>query len=169
MWGGDFIEKAAYDEIVALSEQKMDNRGLVRTGDVLVASTGTGTMGKSCVYERDYPAVADGHVTIIRPDTERVDPGYLADYLRCGFGRVQIDRIFTGSTGLIELAPAQVESIVVDLHDGIDEQTERSVALRVRESSFLEASQEAENDLEVARREFLNASAQTAGEGAYAD
>jgi type I restriction enzyme M protein len=39
---GDFIEKAVYDDMKAIHLKK---------GDVLVASTGTGTLGKACVYD----------------------------------------------------------------------------------------------------------------------
>lgn len=84
---GDFIEKDIYDDLVTSRLKK---------GDVLIASTGTGTLGKACVFDLDIPAVADGHVTIIRPDASKVDPYYLADYLRGGAGALQIDRVYTG-------------------------------------------------------------------------
>ena len=62
----DWIEKSLYDEYVQRSEDNMENRNIVKKGDVLLASTGEGTLGKCCVYDKDIPAIADGHVTIIR-------------------------------------------------------------------------------------------------------
>src|SRR5690606_29934169 len=50
--GGDFIEKNVFDEM---------SDGQLRQGDVLLASTGDGTLGKCCVYRLDRPAIADGH------------------------------------------------------------------------------------------------------------
>lgn len=101
--------------------------------DVLLASTGTGTLGKACVYNSSLPAVADGHVTIIRADKKKVDPHYLADYLRVGAGSQQIQRLYTGSTGLIELTEEAVSSLVIDLLDSIDSQKRRSKRLRAAE------------------------------------
>lgn len=87
---------------------------ILRKNDVILASTGDGTLGKACVYNQSIPAIADEHVTIIRVDSSIINPYYLADYLRKGFGNKQIERLYTGSTGLIELTPEQVASIVVD-------------------------------------------------------
>lgn len=156
VWGGDFVEKAHYDEIREAAEKDGENRGLVAKGDVLLASTGDGTLGKCCVYDSERPAVADGHVTIIRVDSGVVSATYLSDYLRCGFGAAQIERLFTGSTGLTELTPSQVETIVVDLHEGLENQRRLSEALRVREGQFLRTVKEAESALDSARQAFTS-------------
>ncbi len=81
----DWIEKNIYDEYLQRAEELNENRNIVKNGDVLLASTGDGTLGKCCVYDKKFPAIADGHVTIIRVDKKVIDPYYLADYLRCGF------------------------------------------------------------------------------------
>src|SRR6202011_6022019 len=107
---GDYIEKSVYED--------MPTSAVIQLGDVLLASTGDGTLGKCGMYDSEKPAVADGHVTIIRADKDLVDSRYLADYLRHGFGALQVSRLYTGSTGLIELAPDQVDQIVVDTLGG---------------------------------------------------
>lgn len=112
-------------------------------------------MGKACVFDLDVPAVADGHVTIIRPDTKLVDPHYLCDYLRSGFGAVQVSRSYTGSTGMIELTPDQVDAIVVDLKNSLAEQRELSSQLRKIEDKYLETLKAAEGYNEQATK-FLN-------------
>src|ERR1035441_181300 len=76
--GADWIEKATFDDI--------PDSVKLQKGDVLISSSGYGTMGKTTVYDLDYEAIADSHVTIIRPDPEVIDPYFLADYLRVGFG-----------------------------------------------------------------------------------
>ena len=68
--GSDFIEKDIFDEMPSAHITK---------GDILIASTGTGTLGKAGVYEIDMPAVADGHVTIIRVDSKAIDPHLFND------------------------------------------------------------------------------------------
>lgn len=110
----DWIEKSLYDEYVQRSKESNENRNIIKKGDVLLASTGDGTLGKCCVFDKDIPAVADGHVTIIRVDKKVINPYYLADYLRCGFGSKQVACYYSGSTGLIELTPEQVDMIIVD-------------------------------------------------------
>ena len=63
-------------------------------------------------------------------DPSVIDPSFLADYLRKGFGRVQSNRLFTGSTGLIELTPEDVQHIVVPTFLSIEDQKLKSKDLR---------------------------------------
>jgi type I restriction enzyme M protein len=142
---GDFIEKAVYDEMAAFHLKK---------GDVLIASTGTGTLGKACVYDSKWPAVADGHVTVVRVDPKQVNPYYLADYLRVGGGAIQIERVYTGATGLIELQPEEVDRILVDLLSGTEEQIAVSSALRDAEAGYRKSIEGAETHLEKALAAF---------------
>jgi len=144
---GDYIEKDIYEEMPA--EVRLQK------GDVLLASTGTGTLGKACVYDLDLPAIADGHVTIIRPDLTKINPYYLADYLRVGFGHDQIERLYTGSTGLIELTPEDVDALVVDVLDGdLAAQELASKQLRDAEATYKNALDVATSALKDARSGF---------------
>ena len=143
--GADWIEKSIYDEYVL----QPNNKNLINKFDVLLSSTGDGTLGKSAVYDLDYPAIADGHVTIIRVDSSIIDPYYLCDYLRLGFGSVQIDRLYTGSTGMIELTADQVDSIVIDMKKSLTEQKEASSCLRNLEDKYLLTLDEAEKIKDV--------------------
>ena len=143
--GDDYIEKDVFDEMAEVH---------VMNGDVLVASTGTGTLGKAGVYEFSKPAVADSHVTIIRVNTNQVDPYYLADYLRIGAGAHQIQRLYTSSTGLIELTPEDVDQIIVELPTSIQDQRAASKALRAAEAKFQQGVVDAEATLLDARKNF---------------
>jgi len=146
----DYLEQDEYEKASELSK--------VQRGDILLASTGTGTLGKAAVYDSDEPAVADGHITIVRVDEDVVAPSYLADYLRAGFGREQIDRLYTGSTGLIELAPQQVDEVLVEL-PSMDKQKEFSKALRESEAAYRSSVGDAEAMLQAARQAFADATA----------
>lgn len=139
---GDYIEKNVYDEMT---------RAHILDGDVLLSSTGDGTIGKCCVYRSEKPAIADGHVTIIRPDTNLISPEYLCDYLRAGFGATQVNRLFTGSTGLVELAKDHVDAVMINLLSGIDEQEAVSKQLRESEATYRKLTQEAAEGLNAAR------------------
>lgn len=154
--GGDWIEKGLYDECVLKSVQDGSNYNLVLNGDVLVSSTGDGSLGKTCVFKEGHEAIADGHVAIIRADKKLIHPEYLADYLRIGLGALQIERLYTGSTGQIELSPEMLDRVVVDMMCGIKEQKEASVCLRSAESKFLKYSERAVVDLTAAKESFVN-------------
>lgn len=148
----DWIEKSVYDEYVEKAEEQKCNINIVKFGDVLLASTGTGTLGKCCVYNlRETPAIADGHVTIIRVDPQNINPYYLADYLRNGFGAVQIERLYTGSTGLIELTPEQASGIIIDTKFNVKEQYEISKKLRRIEQQYNDTLVEADKLLKDAQ------------------
>ncbi|TDM54636.1 N-6 DNA methylase [Aliivibrio fischeri] len=147
----DWIEKDIYQEFVD------SDRGALEKYDILLSSTGDGTLGKACVFDAKFPAIADGHVTIIRIDRTQLDPYYVADYLRAGFGKVQIERLYTGSTGLIELTPEQVKSIIIDDVGGIDNQKVLSKELRKKEKSYMNKIDKADQELIVARGNFFHA------------
>lgn len=124
---GDYIEEAAY-------QPYKDKNLIIDEGDVLLASTGDGTLGKCCVYRNNRkPAIADSHVTVIRVDQRTIYPEFLCDYLRRGFGAKQIEILFTGSTGLIELAPEDVDKIVLPPLFSISEQKRFTSTLRKKE------------------------------------
>ncbi len=144
--GADYVEKAVYDECPKTS--------ILMRGDVLLASTGDGTLGKSCVYDRDLPAVADGHVTIIRPDLTQIDPHWLSAYLRCGFGFDQVMRLYSGSTGLIELTPEHVDRVVVASPGDVGVQAVAAGILREREVEYHGSVAKAEEALRRARVDF---------------
>ena len=147
----DWIEKSVYEEFVEKGLESKSNINLIEKGDVLLSSTGDGTLGKCCVFDIDVPAIADGHVTIIRVDDKKIDPYYLADYLRNGFGAVQVSRLYTGSTGLIELTPDQVDNIVIDLKENVIMQKQLSDKLRRIETTYENKIKEAEDLLESSK------------------
>jgi type I restriction enzyme M protein len=152
--GGDWIEKSLYDEYLEKATAEQTNYNLIQKGDVLVSSTGDGSLGKTCVYAESHPAIADGHVAIVRLDETIIDPHYLADYIREGFGAQQLERLYSGSTGQVELSPEMLDSVVVDMLSGTNAQKESSKALRKAEEIFLNSREKVDSDLDTARSTF---------------
>ena len=150
----DWIEKSIYDEFIEQAQIAGENRNIIKKGDILLSSTGDGTLGKAAVFELDTPAIADSHITIIRPDKKIIDPYFLCDYLRLGFGAIQVNRLYTGSTGMIELTPDQVDSIVVDLLNNKNEQISLSKKVRSLEDEYLSTLDKAEEIISEAARTF---------------
>ena len=87
---------------------------LVLNDDLLITSTGEGTIGRVDIYPYDEPAIADGHVSIIRLLPE-VDSRYVAEFLRSEYGQIQMLRFVSGSTGQTELLIEHIRDLRVPL------------------------------------------------------
>lgn len=111
--GIDLDTEYAPDNEATLSESA---RALLRKGDVLITSTGEGTIGRVEVYPYEDPAIADNHVTIcrLRPG---VNLGFVAEFLRNEYGQIQMLRHVSGSTGQTELLIDHVRSLIVPMPD----------------------------------------------------
>lgn len=84
----------------------------LRGGDVLVNSTGVGTLGRVAqVITVDEMAVVDSHVTVVRANEQVIPPVYLAMAL---FERqADIEALAEGSTGQTELSRARLGALGV--------------------------------------------------------
>lgn len=82
-------------------------KGFLEPGDVLVNSTGTGTLGRVGQYFQsvdDRPNVADGHVTVVRPAGNDLDPRYCFYWLSSRpFQEYIYAALVVGATNQIEL------------------------------------------------------------------
>lgn len=77
----------------------------IHAGDVLINSTGTGTLGRVAFVqdEPEEPTFADGHVTIIRGDENRLSPKYLFYVLSIQQEQITVE-CSEGATNQIELS-----------------------------------------------------------------
>jgi restriction endonuclease S subunit len=91
--------------------QAHQRRAGVHKSDVLIASTGTGSLGKVDFYNEDALALADGHVAIVRVNPEQFNPRLLAYLLRSRIGQWQIERQLAGATNQIEIYPEQLAGL----------------------------------------------------------
>lgn len=84
-------------------------------GDVLINSTGTGTIGRSVVFRdeaRKY--IVDGHVTVARPRQSELVSRWLNDVLRSPAGQRYLEsRCYAGSTNQIELSSSALAAMPI--------------------------------------------------------
>jgi type I restriction enzyme S subunit len=91
---------------------------VLQNGDILVNSTGTGTLGRTAYFqyiEEFEQAVVDTHITIVRPDTTIVNPRYLAYELRQN--ELAIVNMARGATNQVELSANDLSLLLVRMRD----------------------------------------------------
>lgn len=83
-------------------ETNVPSEKIVRYGDVLINSTGVGTLGRVAVFDHeDEEVTCDTHVTICRADTSMIDLHYLGHAVRPL--QTYFENMAVGSTGQAEL------------------------------------------------------------------
>lgn len=107
--GIDFAPARRHDP----QQRGVPDERMLSNGDVLVNSTGVGTLGRvGAVRWLPEPATADSHVTIVRPDPGSVEPEYLVWEL---LDRRDIEALAEGTTGQTELSRARLAGLPVVL------------------------------------------------------
>lgn len=96
-------------------------RSLLVPNDILVTSTGEGTIGRVEVWPYDDPAIADGHIAICRLKPE-INLKYVVEVLRSEFGQIQMLRFVSGSTGQTELLIDHVKELRIPMPTDLDVQ-----------------------------------------------
>ncbi|MXV05542.1 MULTISPECIES: restriction endonuclease subunit S [unclassified Xanthomonas] len=75
------------------------------SGDVLLNSTGTGTIGRSAVFDSPGKFIVDGHVTVLRPLRDSADGRWLNSVLQTPHAQRHLERFcYVGSTNQLELS-----------------------------------------------------------------
>jgi len=93
------------------TKKKVDGRFL-EVGDVLVNSTGTGTLGRIAnVISLEKPTIVDSHVTVVRNDKSKI----ATKYFNCLMFSIEshIEAMGEGSTGQTELSRARLSELTV--------------------------------------------------------
>ena len=116
-WSGFQIDKAQFIDPASIDSYG-EERKLV-DGDLMWNSTGLGTLGRMAIYwERLNPygiAVADSHVTVIRPIPNKILSEYLFVYFSSYTVQSFIEDKSDGSTKQKELSTSTVKNYLVPL------------------------------------------------------
>lgn len=106
------------------SYRAMQNVLQPESGDVLLNSTGTGTIGRSVVFNAPGRFIVDGHVTVLRSYPELADARWLNAILRTPWLQRHLERFcYAGSTNQLELSRTPLRSSRLPT-PGISEQRE---------------------------------------------
>ena len=86
----------------------------LNASDTLVNSTGVGTLGRvAFVRNLSEPTTVDSHVTIVRPDSKKVEPSFLG--LSLNFREADIEGLAAGSSGQTELSREALGNLIITL------------------------------------------------------
>lgn len=86
-------------------------KGQVYKNDILITSTGVGTLGRTSIWYDTDPAYCDGHITVLR-DTN-VNPYFITAFLNSTYGLLQFDKNYRGSSGQIEIYPYDISKFII--------------------------------------------------------
>lgn len=98
---------------------KWDEKYKLLDGDVLVNSTGTGTVGRTRLFHSnclgDYPfVVPDSHVSVVRT-FDSIDSRYIHAYLSSVYTQLYLEDHLAGSTNQKELYIGVLENLLIPL------------------------------------------------------
>jgi type I restriction enzyme S subunit len=94
--------------------QTLPEHANLQVGDVLINSTGRGTLGRAAeLRELPEPATADSHVTIVRPDPERFAMGFAG--LALSTRKADFESLQVGSTNQTELSAGSIAALSIVL------------------------------------------------------
>ena len=86
----------------------------LRAEDTLVNSTGVGTLGRvAFVGIQDEPLTVDSHLTIVRPDKNKIQPSFLG--LSLHFREADIEGLAAGSSGQTELSREALGNLIITI------------------------------------------------------
>lgn len=96
-----------------LSKRKISTDKILKTFDVLVNSTGVGTLGRVAQYlsTKNQMISVDSHVTIIRPNIHKIDALYFGYLIKSK--QSIIENLGQGSTGQTELSKEAIKELSV--------------------------------------------------------
>ena len=109
-WNGvnyDFVKYIHPDQSPKWAKERF-----LQCKDLLWNSTGTGTIGRACLFKHSgTPTVADSHITIVRAHQGCLLPEYLHYFVMSPFVQKQINEMQNGSTNQVELSKGTVEEM----------------------------------------------------------
>ncbi|MGE7307457.1 restriction endonuclease subunit S [Priestia megaterium] len=101
-------------------EVNVAEKHFIRKNDVVINSTGTGTVGRTYNFKEDppYKLFADSHVTIVRTDQDVLNSRFLTYQLSTrSYQEMIVSSFLAGSTGQVEFNKSKVESLPVYVPD----------------------------------------------------
>ena len=115
-WDGMHWENVKYQD-----PGKLSNKEALKSFDILLNSTGTGTLGRCNIFfkpDDDYTYIPDGHLTVLNTNQDVIRPWLLVYFIKLeDIQREIYDDCVTGSTNQVDLVRKNFLKIRIPLPD----------------------------------------------------
>ena len=121
-----YWDKIKYENARFQNIQKLNPNAILHNNDLLINSTGTGTLGRCNIFLPSDTAtyMADSHITIVRLKKDLINSVYLKAFLSFAHSQTELYRkCVNGSTNQIELSKEKLCNFKVQVPE-IDKQLE---------------------------------------------
>ena len=154
--GGISLEQARYLDPATVCKWSEDYK--LRTGDVLVNSTGTGTVGRTRLFHEKhlgrYPfVVPDSHISVIRAMSD-IKSEYIFAYMSSQFTQRYLEEHLAGSTNQKELYIGVLSNLLFPLPPFAEQ--ERIVQEIEKWFSLIEITENGKEDLKTIIKQTKN-------------
>jgi len=134
---------------VQASFLESSRKGRVEQRDIVVTSTGLGTLGRTFCNMSPTSYFADGHITVLTPRAE-ADECFLTAVLQSRVGCMQFEQKQRGSSGQIEIYPDDILSVIIPK---VSDTLQKQISSTWR--AAIQLVQDAENAYPQAEAELL--------------
>lgn len=133
----------------------IDNNFKTQEGDILINSTGEGTIGRaSCINKENIGLLYDSHILLLRLNTQKITPLYYTYLLNSRFGQEQINCVKSAqSTKQTELGIDNLKKIKFPYPD-IDVQNEIVDTITKIKAKVEKLNNLADQNRQLAQEEF---------------
>ncbi len=138
--------------------ETFDKNCLTKEGDILINSTGEGTLGRASLVTKEHEGLAyDSHILLLRVNQKEVDPKLIVDLINSPFGQKQVELNKSAqATKQTELGVDNTKRILFPLPD-LSEQKRISGIVKEKKNRIRALQKSAEYLRMQAKREFEGA------------
>lgn len=154
----DYID-LSYAKAVDTEWLEMFNKAcLTRENDILINSTGEGTLGRASLVTKEHEGLAyDSHMLLLRVNQKEVDPQLIVDLINSPFGQKQVELNKSAqATKQTELGVDNTKRILFPLPD-LSEQKRLSAITKEKKNRISALHRSAENLRLQAKKDFETA------------
>jgi len=127
-----------------------------RESDVLINSTGEGTIGRATYINKEYKGlIYDSHMLLLRIDNKKMNPELFVELLNSQFGQRQINNLKSAqATKQTELGVRNLQRIIMPIPDSLEFQKEIIDKIKLYRIAILDLESKAVNSTKFAQKEF---------------
>jgi len=134
---------------------KINSKFFTKENDILINSTGDGTIGRSALVKEEYTnLIYDSHILLLRVNQNNINPAYLVEYINSSLGQKQIENIKSAvATKQTELGIGNLKNIQFVLPD-IKIQNKIALYINTLKSEIINLIREAKENKILALQEL---------------